>query len=330
MPFLSAREIGVAIISGLVIGATSLAIGEGLVRFIKPNPKIQIVREDRLLKMQCLDDTVVWEELGNRQNLDCVNAHPDARRIVVIGSSILYGSSLSWPNVFSQVMQERLNAIEPVPGFCVINLAQPAFGFDQKAAIAREYVNVLRPHLVIWEVWQNDLAEYVIVGESAYDFHELVVDESGLPNAFGVSPALNEWLFVHFRLYEYAMLVLAKGVFPERSAWMNFVREKLSPAVTEFRAVGADVLLVTCPWLDRPFAQTADDPPDHYGPILDYAQSSKVRTVRLEQLLDGEDVRDVRLDSCCHYNEKGHSLLGERLAKSVFDMIDFGERRPCP
>jgi hypothetical protein len=96
-----------------------------------------------------------------------VRAHPERTRIAFLGDSITYGTGIPAEAVFTEVLEQRLNALRPGPGFCIVSLAQPGYGFHQNLAVAEVELPRLRSAIVFWEFWS--LREYAMIGRTAYE-----------------------------------------------------------------------------------------------------------------------------------------------------------------
>jgi hypothetical protein len=322
--------------------ATAVA-GEVLVRAWTPTPRIQIFRPEGDLKREEpriveVDDGVpTWSfpSAAPRYDLDCPTRHPDALRVVVLGSSIFAGVSVDPTKVFTQQLAQTLFPGEHV---CVMNLAEPAYSFQNQAKVAERYLETLRPDLVVWEIWGNSPWPYKVLDGTAYRFRSLIVGEDGTPNPLRTWPPLHRWLIPRSRLYELAVLSLAVEMHP---AWIrrHVATYADGPFTDTLRWVTDElqipVLAVFCPTLDRPFAEQRDARlhPDPKRRDERYIELERVvDALRLPKLhLDarfaelGVQPEDIRLDPCCHYDEGGQAVLAEAVAPEIRSLL-----RPPP
>lgn len=304
------------LVGGLILG---LGLAELSVRVFKWTPPMQIVRGYGLHEV---DGVPVWEQASDRHNRACVDAHPERTRLLFFGSSITFGVGLAAAETFTAALQERLNAAQPTPGFCVLNFAQPGFAFQQKYAVARAEVARYRPALILWEDWV-EWREYRLIGDAAYGLGDLRVRPDGFVGMAGVPDAINRLLFAHSRLYEYLTLSLGERVERPSGPWElpAFFDAHLAEVVQLAQSVGARLVLYLAPPLDQPFAATDAAPPDWHGPILDFARTHGVPAYRLQHELRDQDYLALRLDPCCHFNAAGHRALVPVMERIVLEQL---------
>src|SRR5258708_14923881 len=179
-----------------------LVAGEVWVRWKKPRPPIQIVRN---FNLHTIDGTPVWEWSTDREPRACAEAHPERLRIMFLGSSIAHGFSIPAQDAFTYALERRLNEERPNPGFCVMNFAQPGFTSQQKLALGSVEIPRYHPALVLWEGW-NEFGNFVLIGDAAYELRRQVRRSDGLPGLRWVPDGLNHVLFERSRFYEYLTL----------------------------------------------------------------------------------------------------------------------------
>lgn len=289
-----------AVMAGLMVAPAAVEV---LVRVVDPVGRTQIIAAGPELEILGEGDARYWRSPTGvqRENRGCVADD----RVVVLGSSILYGSGVE------RAWSERLD----LEGTCVNNLASPGYGVEAKQARLDVELET-PPRLVVWEVWANDANRFTWVGERGYSLNPgMPRDHAGVPDAFGVPWRLNGVLFRHSRTYE--LLTLARATplpaTPDRRGPLDDVLARVTEAHSE-------LLIVVPPVLDRPFAESVATPPDFGQDALAWAGENGVPTVQLAELLVDQDVEAIRLDVCCHYNEAGHAVLAERLAPFLVDL----------
>ena len=145
--------------------ALAFALAELVVRIAPFKPATQMIHLDTL---RVVDGVPVWTWAKDRQHTECATQHPERTRILILGDSIAYGFGLNEhdflppgsqdqrsPGVpdgtFSALLGKRLNA-KSSPGFCIMNFAQSANGFEQSAATAHEEILRWHPALVLWKL----------------------------------------------------------------------------------------------------------------------------------------------------------------------------------
>ncbi len=279
----------------LLVGAALACVaGEVAARALALEPRLQVVRGSEV----ALDTRFGAPTWLPRQAVERRNEACQGRHLVVLGSSILYGSGLDAGDVFSAHLD--------VPGLCVHNLA--ASGFDMGAKLAA-LAAWEQPVDEVWlEVWDADPSPYTPIGDDVWRLPlGTRVDDHGVPDAFGLP--FNTWLFRHSHLFQVATAstVPVEPVSVE-SAWSR--AEDL--AVDALRGRPATVLVA--PRLDRPFDASVQDVERAWATAAErIGERSGARVVDLAQQLVDLDHLELRADPCCHFNAAGHRVLAERL-----------------
>ena len=309
-----ARRVAVVCL-GLAVG---LGLAEITLRIARPTPPVQLVRGYGL---HAVDGVPVWEYASDRHNRACVEQHPQRTRILFFGSSITFGSGLRADETFPTALEARLNQLRPSPGYCVLNFAQAGFSFEQKYVVARREVARYRPALIMWEDW-IEWMDYSLIGETAYGTSGYFVRPDGFIGIAGVPDALNRILLLHSRLYEYLTLTFGERSGPAVGDPMRaFARNRLIKVPQLAQSVGAKLVLYLAPPLDRPFADSAASPPDWHAMILEFGRQHGIPVYLLQRELVHEDYRELRLDSCCHYNAAGHRALAPVMARIILEQL---------
>lgn len=323
-------------ITGLVVCVlvATLVIAEWLVRSWNPVPPIQVVRSGKGVNLFSLNGEPVWEFLPDDGGRACIVERPESPVVVLVGSSILGGSDLHRPETVGPRLQRLLDDSRPRVDACVVNLSQTGFTYGAKRAVLDEFLRGHRADVVFWEDWENEPWAYRMLGKSAYRFEMLRVGDDGYPDTFPLPGWLNAWLFRNSRLYEHASLVWA----PARDVtkadvdhWVAFARDVLPTVAGSVRAAGGQVVHILAPYLSRGFPETAAEPPGFYRHVLEMGDRIGVPVLRLEVELRDLDVSEVRMDTCCHYNGKGHSALASILLPRVVQALGGpGRSDPVP
>jgi hypothetical protein len=313
----------------LVGGASSLLgtllVAELLVRVGNPTPRLQVVRGGAtpapdIHQITLLHGEPVWEEPGSeaRRNLGCRGAQ--TRDVLLLGSSILFGTGYEADQVVSHHLQRRLDAAEPGV-WCVLNYAQPGFTSRSKLALARELLPTLQPEIVVWEQWVNDPGGFTMLGSDAYNLTRLVTDDEGFPVWGPLPAALHHRLFRASRLWEYSTLSLAPE-WPKASerVWDEVVERTLPELQQLAEAHGVAWSIVYAPPLDRPFVQSAERSHPNlkgYVRVAAWAEQAGVVELDLATVFGELTPEAVRHDPCCHYNPTGHARVAEALERLV-------------
>ncbi|MFT5684325.1 MAG: hypothetical protein ACI8RZ_005266 [Myxococcota bacterium] len=308
----------------------SLLVAEGVLR-TRPTPRIQSVSPNQA-DLTVRDGEISWRSRsrGEREQVDCVaekggaekgGAEKGGAEIVILGSSILFGVQLDYPDTLGAHLSKSVDG-------CVVNLAQPASSFATQAATAQHALPDLSPSVVIWEIWQNSPNQFAMVGASAYNFGNLAVDAGGVPSPFGLPVGLNRALFGHSALYRFAVLTQATeatGSQTGSNLWGTFSGAALD-RLTELTGP-AKLILPMMPPLSASFAQTAARPPPGYAIFRAEAKRRGIATLDIAAALTTHDHEALRLDPCCHLNAAGQEVLAAVLAEEVARVLSD---RPDP
>lgn len=287
------------------VGA-ALIVAEIALRIFDPPSPVQILHVNTG-QLYFQDGVPVWKQTTDREHLDCALANPGRTRILIFGSSITYGYGLAANETFSALLEDRLNAARPSPGFCVMNFAQPGFGLEQSLALARTEIPKWRPALILWESWSDArMFGYTVVGNDIYDTGTTAV----------VRP-----LFDHSRLYRYLALRWAERSLGSRNERML---KDYRDLVAMSRAAGATLAIYKGTALDRPFSELTDR--ESPAEAESVAKEAGIPVYRLAHELEDEDYALIRLDACCHYNARGHKALAEKFERIALHELDESGR----
>lgn len=312
---------GFVVVSILLGVGLCIGIGEISIRFLNPKPPIQFIRDKGSLSLYELHGSPVWvEQDGNPIRFrPCIGSKDDNEiRVAVFGSSIFYGSGVDPKLNFSLALEEKLSSQWDRP-VCVVNYAQPGYGHQNKFAVARQEIPKFKPHVVLWEVWLNDTSRYVLLGDTAYNTDKLITQEDGYPSLMGLSGGFNQWLLSISKLYEFAAFALNEDKNRGRvgDLWKEFADEHTRELAEFVKGQGAELLVATCPPLHTPFATQRKNPQREYAPVEAVLKEFSIPWTRLRDQFGEHTIEDVRIDTCCHYNQKGHALLAERFAELI-------------
>jgi hypothetical protein len=315
------------LLMGLLAGGL---IAEGVVRSGGIAPARQIIRHNNI---RSIHGVPIWDPDPERANLACVTEHPQRQRILFFGNSITYGAGVNASETFAALLEERLNAARPDPGFCVMNFAVPAFRFGQKFAMATEAIPRYRATMALYQDWDMEWGgvgcppsgeyplEYARLGDAVFGTMGLRLRHDGLPGMASVPDFLNHWLFSHSYLYQY--LTLAKGEPRDPPAFCphgqsEFRVFSLRRFTALARSVGAKPVFYLAADLTYPLRETHPAELAEEQPILDMGAADGVPVIRLRELLRDQDNTAIRMDSW-HFNPAGHRVLAERLERVVLD-----------
>lgn len=306
------------------------------VRALDPEPGGQVVRPRQGTRgihgFRVVDGEPLWthEGSGPRQDPGC---GPDARSVLLLGSSILWGTGVSAEEAVSARLQERLDPSHRA--VCVRNHAQPAYVGSNKLVEARDLIPRLRPAVVVWEVWTSDPASYVVVDGVAFNVGQSPVDEDGFPVLLpGVPRSVHHFLFRRSALWQFAhMAQLRHDSAVYEARWRSHLAERMPEVARLVEEVGGTLLLVFAPPLDRPFAAFAEEvvrKKRGYWWTREWADGAGVPWVDVATELAGRDVEALRLDPCCHFDPEGHDALAALLAPRIEGLLSSPSAAPSP
>jgi lysophospholipase L1-like esterase len=326
------------VLTRLALSLAAFALGLGglevAFRRAPPPPPTQFIRNhvnavtdvSRSPRLRVENGVPVWGS-PERTNLDCVRKYPERTQLVFFGDSITHGSTMvSDGVVFTQRLQERLNARQPSPGFCVLNFAQPGFGFEQSEAVAQAELPRLHPTLVFWQFWAN-WRHYELIGDTAYEVHAYALrDGVPCPKALRWVPsAWHAWLFQHSRVYEYTALRFGeRNDRPYAEERTLAAQDDVARANRVVKKAGASLEVLIGAWLDKPFVPFAPDrrmEEEGLTAVRDAALAQGVPVMPFQDALLGQDYLALRADPCCHFNEAGHQRVAEKLEAEVLQRL---------
>jgi hypothetical protein len=314
------------VLKGLVGGLAGLglflATGEGLLRWLNPTPRAQIVRDGEHMPLQERHGVPVWWSPQTERfwDLGCVERHPDAPRVMLIGDSIFRGVLVEDERNFSALVRQQAEAATGGP-VCVMNVSEPGWSFQQEWAVVQDLLPKLKPDLVILEAWSNQPESYVQVGDAAYRFGPVVRGSGDRPHLF--EGPIDDLLFRRSRLWEYTTLALARSqkVGEVEEVWGAFLFDRVTPLVEAVTVGGGELLVVASPPLHQPFEATLAErqaalvTEEEVGQVGNlgrayamfeaWTQLYGAAWIDLAVELKAEPVELVRLDECCHFNARG-------------------------
>jgi hypothetical protein len=307
----------------------ALGIGEIYLRIKPAIPTTQIIRHNDL---RTVGDVPVWRSNAAEElrHLTCPVKHPERRIIVFLGDSITVGSFLQPEEVFGQALEEHLNQMYPSPGFCIVNLAEAGYHFDQKLVVLQEFLAKHKPDLLMWQIWSTERFPYRMLGDGAYSVDDWILRSDGFPGIGPVPDVLNRALFKSSRLYQYLDISLQSRHRDQTDpvpGEKRFLAERMSKLLALVRERGLKLAFYFAPPLDRSFKDSAQE--GAIGWQTNYAkalQSEGFGTYALQRELIGEDYQALRYDPCCHFNAAGHVVLARVFERLVLEQLGLPAR----
>jgi len=250
-----------------------------------------------------------FDEHGYREAYE--EPRSEALRVVVLGDSVTYGVFLPYEDTF--VYKLRGEMAKTCGDVQFFDLATPGYStLQERIALERKGLPV-QPHFVFLGVFSNDLAQYTVIGSTAYDIR--IKDHDGVP-IFSLLPlpdALNAFLVTNSVFYQYLTL---KGMAAFDEA-QDVGTGQVAASIAEFekiRNLCADVDATLALALFPPLHQSLAEPEEratsfYYDEVRRWATDNKVPYIDMRKPLAPFDLEEIRYDECCHYSPVGHEAV---------------------
>lgn len=309
------RHLKFALGAVLVGGIGGALLAEAVLWLWDPPLRVQRVQAGGHVRMHGHGADVYW--VNEAPHAARIRAGcPDGAagpRVLLVGSSILYGSGLT-PQESSGPLLRAALAERGLPDACVINASEPGANFATELAYIRAE-HTAPAALLVWELWGTSRFTYVRSGGSAYNMGDLETGPDGLPDPWRLG-GLNRLLMRVSGWYARAAIAAAPAPPPAAGLdlWTPFAAQAVPAMLEEARARGSRLLVVSFPALDRPFAAQRDQIEISYRPVLDAVEAAGAATLELDRALEGHRLEDIRRDTCCHYNPHGLGVVNGLIA----------------
>jgi hypothetical protein len=307
----------------------AVAVAELSVRVIGPRLPVQEVGLHHAIDLNGDGEGIFWRSRSSQNRMeDGCPEGASGPRVLVQGSSILYGSSLEGPDASGPRLREAL-AARGLADACVRVHAEPASTFFTQRADLRD-ADATPTDLLIWELWHNSLHQYTRLGDVAYNFGQLAVGPDGVPDPFGLGP-LARPLLQHSRLYGWMALNRApRRIYgaPVAEEWAEFAPTFVEGARNEAERRGATLVVASFPGLGRPFSEQFESNARTYSSVLDALRAEGVTVIEMDHALVEHDPVDIRADTCCHYNAAGMEVVSGILADTMVPLLSPETTKP--
>ena len=287
-------------------------------------------RWQRVTQYKLIGQTPVWTATGPEapgvRNDPC--ADDAGADIVLLGDSIFYGVQLEPEDTLGPSLSRALKRTNGDDA-CVVNLSIPGLTLEQELAVIHHEWEQLKPSIVVLEIWHNSPHRVTQVGNAAFNFGRLDVDDDGIPNPFGIPSAVNRVLFANSVIWQRSI----EG-FASQTAMSSQLWQEALPDIQEFHAWLQDqdvqLVLAFATKLGTPWSAGRDIERGSYSTVGDWAKINQIPTLWFEDILSGHPVEDIRLDSCCHLNKAGTALVSSSLATVIQPMLIDSSKEPHP
>ncbi len=316
-----AGRLGKVVLMALLFVST----GELAVRMLRPAPRLLVVRPtgpraNITTHFGMRDGHPVWKEQGTEERLHPPCA-PGLPEVWLVGDSIFFGIKLKPEEAPSAALQRLLDAAGV--SACVRNLSQPGYGGAARhRAFQAELSTGAVPAVVVVESWESDPMTLKPIGDAWYALADVHTDATGWPVApLPVPTGFHHFLFLRSELWWYATLTVQSS-HPDamRRSREVYRTEHFLPMIERAQALGAEVITVVAPRLDRPFGDSVStvwEPGDDRADLRALAEARGVPVVAIADRLVDQDLVGLRLDLCCHVSAAGAEAYARAMLPEV-------------
>lgn len=265
---------------------------------------------------------------GHRDHEHPVNRSGDARRILLIGSSTVFGDGVDQHQMFSEILERSLPKTE------VINFSIPSVAADQHFLMLREEGIKYQPDIVIQFLASTDAMDpfspwslLPLQPKSWLDFEngDIVIHP---PNVGFASQVVQSSNLCQFGMFVFVILLAQSDVNVDELA-LSLVARPMRSRESSKRALKrlfaatrdlcrdnfAEYLVVYLPSVREQSGET-----DELGVFLRDEVLSGIEGCRLVSLV--EPLRDAQLSGIelldgFHLNSRGHEIVAEKLAHAL-------------
>lgn len=240
-------------------------------------------------------------------------------KLVVLGDSVTYGVYVEYEDTFVyKLRQELAKRCGPVN---LYNLAVPGYStLQERIALERKGLTT-RPDVVFLGVFPNDLAQFTLVGNMAYDIR--IKDIDGVP-VFSLLPlpdGLNRFLVSNSVFYQFLTL---RGVAALDQATGRELGQ-LEASLEELErireltvAANGRLVVALFPMLDVDLSEPEPKSTQfYYGKIRAWAEGAGVAVIEPRTALSRHEQDEIKVDECCHYSPYGHQVVADTILEQL-------------
>lgn len=307
-----------SILLGICAG---IVAGELLARTIMPRPLYYPRIRMEKVKIRVHQGVELWDVRDDEMEGMARKAteQKDSYRIVGLGDSIMFGANINKKDTYINRLGSEM---EKITGrkTQVVDLSQPGYNLRQEAALFAMLGVQTKPNLVIIHAWEDDLAEYLVVGGIIYGSN--IYSETGIVRTIPLPSVVNEFFILRSRLYQYLSFLALKSRQNNKKENMGN-RPTCSQLLDSFyknaQKSNARILILLSPALVDGKIQPFDRTPTKqslYFAITGWAKSRGVDVIDLTEVMAGVDGKTIRVDEV-HFNKKGHDMILKILADYI-------------
>lgn len=297
------------------------------------------------LKMTAQAIDVETNSMGIRDKEYSIKKPPNTFRIIILGDSVAYGLNLAYKDVFSTILENKLNDNKNGLKVEIINAAVPGYNTMQEYIAFINKWHVLNSDLVLVCFCWNDMTPAFVQMESrkgviyAHLEHKLSQDKNliknitpeemlsiSMPNILYMPPLLHRQLIIHSSIYRTAAVKLYdflslrnKYKYPPQ-AYLNLVEHQTEYAAKSIKAYctehSIDLIFVLFPLLYDVIPQNAID---YVGKAKEMLANNSIKYVELKPYYKSQIDNlfklslDPKTSDNCHLNILGHKMTADAL-----------------
>lgn len=315
------------VVFGLVALALAVAlfagVAEGVVRYLRPPPRVQIIdpSSDKIV-LSVHDGVPLWhfyQEPGLVRDGGC--DADDSVDVAIVSDSILWVADVE--SFDEQRLLHHLRNDLTDLGACVVDVSAAGYVPYQQFEAMKLAQAERGIDLALFVVWKPS-GRYRLVGTRWWGLGTDQMNDAGLPLAPVPMPAFaHAWLLEHSAAWRY----VTSAVLPPSLEGVGRDAVDYLAAIDWARENGVRLIFVEATSLSKPLSVTAreDAKAAGYGWVVgvrEAAAAAGFPYVRLAEVLADQDVEAIRHDLCCHYNGAGHAAMAEHFVPMVHAEVE--------
>lgn len=239
-------------------------------------------------------------------------------RLLWIGDSIMYGSWVFSNQTYMFFMSKAFKNTE------VINLAVPWYDALQEI-VTLEKTNLLdTTDVLVWHFWEDDGNVYSLVNGVLYDTR-VILNDVWLPQLYYVIPTkINDFLIEYSYLYNEVLKIKMNKSLAMEITGNDLMIIQLEEFLIHFHSnfPNTKIVVLFSPslkndWYTFEYRKTEIEPQLYQRIRAVFQKYSNVYLVNIRDFLQWISVKDVRYDTCCHFEEYGHKKISEGLIEFI-------------
>lgn len=249
------------------------------------------------------------QNIGTQKQKSC--------RILGMWDSIIWWSWVSWKETYLYYLWKSLENTE------VVNLWIPWSDLlQQMIKYNKEWMNK-ENDLLIWHLWEDDGHVYKNINGVLYDSR---IELNSIWKLFlfdFLSEKWNDFLIKYSYLYNQLLLIKYKNTLKKQQVnTLDYVLDEFDKFLENEKVNNKKILLIFSPALEnntyRKDHWKFNGYPKIYQDIQERVkQRPYIEVLFLDSFFQNEDVEDIRYDKYCHFNQKWHRIIAEKLYEYI-------------